>query len=373
MPHLCLLRLISTQQLLRLGRQPRQLLADRHQAYCCCCCCCLIHKAELGGALAHLAGWLASIGVDKQCCQTLVVVGDRQQAHFRLRWRLVIYACVWAVLLRMAVQGSASINVPQFGSRFAVQKTSAAVLTLRVQSRSIQAHQSVLVLDLQSNPPPTLVNTHTHKHQQQQLRVMLLTRVLQRGVTLSPATAALLPTCATAAAAWLSTSSSLLQQQNPQLMRLKQQPSDNSRNGDQQHSGYLWTYLGAGGAAAAAAGWAAYAYSNSSSVSAPPISPMRLAHASPCAQAAVGAAACAAPLLHLQHALNPTPAQLQGIAAALEAEADTLGPELAVALWGLAMFGAVLPQQQLARLAAAAIDQMPQLPVYEAILAGEGV
>lgn len=84
----------------------------------------------------------------------------------------------------------------------------------------------------------------------------------------------------------------------------------------------------------------------------------------------MGAAACAAPLLHLQHALNPTPAQLQGIAAALESEADALGPELAVALWGLAMFGAVLPQQQLARLAAAAIEQMPQLPVYEAILAG---
>lgn len=202
---------------------------------------------------------------------------------------------------------------------------------------------------------------------------MLLTRVLQytRGVTLHLSPAAALPTCGTAAA-WLSTSSSLLQQQNPQLMRLTQQPSDNS-NGDQQRSASLWTYLGAGGAAAAAAGWAAYAYSNSSSVSAPPISPMRLARASPRAQAAVGAAACAAPLLHLQHTLNPTPAQLQGIAAALEAEADALGPELAVALWGLAMFGAVLPQQQLARLAAAAIEQMPQLPVYEAILAGAGV
>jgi hypothetical protein len=196
---------------------------------------------------------------------------------------------------------------------------------------------------------------------------MLLARVLQRGVTRH------LPfpcsSTAGAAAAWLSTSPSLLQQQNPQLMRLKQQPRDNnSSNGDQQRSSSL--YLGIGGAAAAAAGWAAYAYSNSSSVSAPPIDPMRLAHASPRAQAAVGAAACTAPLLHLQHALNPTPAQLQGIAAALESEAVALGPELAVALWGLAMFGAVLPQQQLTSLAAAAIEQIPQLPVYEAILAG---
>jgi hypothetical protein len=150
-------------------------------------------------------------------------------------------------------------------------------------------------------------------------------------------------------------------------MRVKQ--AEGQQSTDQQQQTSLWTYLGAGGAAAAA-GSAAWTYSNSSSTSAAPIDPMRLAHAPPRAQAAVGAA-CAGPLLHLQHALNPTPAQLQGIAAALAAEAASLGPELVTGLWGLAMFGAVLPQQQLARLAGSVIEQIPQLPVYEAIVAGE--
>jgi hypothetical protein len=148
-------------------------------------------------------------------------------------------------------------------------------------------------------------------------------------------------------------------------MRVKQ--AEGQHNTDQQQTS-SWTYLAAGGAAAAA-GLAAWTYSNSSSSSAAPIDPMRLAHAPPRAQAAVGAA-CAGPLLHLQHALNPTPAQLQGIAAALGADSASLGPELVTGLWGLAMFGAVLPQQQLARLAGDVMEQIPHLPVYEAIVAG---
>lgn len=151
-------------------------------------------------------------------------------------------------------------------------------------------------------------------------------------------------------------------------MRVAQQQHNGQNGSDQQSPGSLWTYLGAGGAAAAA-GWAAWSYSNSSSSTSAQIDPMQLARASPRAQAAV-AAACAGPLLHLQHAVNPTPAQLQGIAAALEAEAAALGPELATGLWGLAMLGADLPQQQLDRLATAALQQMQALPVYEAIVTG---
>lgn len=150
-------------------------------------------------------------------------------------------------------------------------------------------------------------------------------------------------------------------------MRVQQQQSQNGEDPNGQKS--IWAYLGAGGAAAAA--WAAWNYNNSNSSSIPSIDPMRIAHAPPRAQAAV-AAACAGPLLHLQHALNPTPAQLQGIAAALESEAAVLGPELATGLWGLAMFGAVLPEQQLTRLAGAATEQIPQLPVYDAVIAGRG-
>lgn len=174
--------------------------------------------------------------------------------------------------------------------------------------------------------------------------------------------AATLPTCLSC----LSTSPTLLQQPNPQLMRVQQQQSQNSQDQTQQKP--IWPFLGAGGAAAAA-GWAAWSYSNSNSSSIPSIDPMRIAHASPRAQVAV-AAACSGPLLHLQHARNPTTAQLQGIAAALESEAAAVGPELATGLWGLAMFGAVLPEQQLARLAGAAAEQIQELPVYEAIIAG---
>lgn len=159
--------------------------------------------------------------------------------------------------------------------------------------------------------------------------------------------------------------SSALRQGNPQLMRVKQ-PQGQDGHGQQGETPWL-KYLGAGGAAAAA-GWAAWSYnSNRSSLDATFSDPRRLATASPRGQAAV-AAACTAPLLHLQHGLNPTPAQLQGIAAALDAEADALGPELATGLWGLAMFGAVLPQQQLARLAEVVVQQLAQLPLYEAII-----
>lgn len=176
----------------------------------------------------------------------------------------------------------------------------------------------------------------------------------------SAATAA--PSCQACVA-----TSAALRQGNPQLMRVKQ---PQGQNGDGQQGETPWLkYLGAGGAAAAA-GWAAWSYSsNRSSLDATFSDPRRLAAASPRGQAAVSAS-CTAPLLHLQHGLNPTPAQLQGIAAALDAEADALGPELATGLWGLAMFGAVLPQQQLARLADAVMQQMAQLPVYEAIISG---
>lgn len=172
-----------------------------------------------------------------------------------------------------------------------------------------------------------------------------------------------LPTCLPC----LSTSSAA-QQQHPQLMRVAQQESHGSSDPEQQQRPF-WVYLGAG-AAATAAGWTAWSYNNRDISSAPPLSPMQLAHASPRAQAAV-AACCAGPLLHLMHGLNPTPAQLQGLAAALEADSAALGPELGTGIWGLAMLGAAIPQQQLARLAGAAQQQMQQLPVYDAILTGK--
>jgi hypothetical protein len=108
---------------------------------------------------------------------------------------------------------------------------------------------------------------------------------------------------------------------------------------------------------------------------------------------AAAAGALVAPLLHLLHGLQPTPAQLQGIAAALHAEVPgSLGDkELADGLWGLAMLGAgtllaggssggaqqPLPQQQqqqqhVASLVAAAVDRLAQMPAYEAIVTGAG-
>lgn len=152
-------------------------------------------------------------------------------------------------------------------------------------------------------------------------------------------------------------------------MRLQQQPRGDGGTPPQRP---WWHIAGAAGAAAAAAGWAAWSYNDSqNSLNAAFSDPTYLASASPRAQAAV-AASCAAPLLHLQHGLNPTPQQLSGLASALEADAAALGPELATGLWGLAMLGAVVPQQQLARLAEVVAEQMPQMPVYEAILSGKG-
>lgn len=159
------------------------------------------------------------------------------------------------------------------------------------------------------------------------------------------------------------------QQQYPQLMKVAQQQSNG--NSDQQQQRPLWAYLGAG-AAATAAGWTAWTYFNSNITSAAPIGPMQLVHASQRGRAAV-AACFSGPLLHLLHGLKPTPAQLQGLAAALEAEAASLGPELVTGLWGLAMLGATIPQQQLTRLADAALQHMQQLPVYEAITTGKQV
>lgn len=181
---------------------------------------------------------------------------------------------------------------------------------------------------------------------------------------LSRCSAAALPACTSC----ISTSAAS-QQQYPQLMRVAQQQSNGSSDQQQQRS--LWAYLGTG-AAATAAGWTAWNYVNSTTTSAAPIDPMQLMHASQRGQAAV-AACCAGPLLHLLHGLNPTPAQLQGLAAALESEAASLGPELVTGLWGLAMLGAAIPQQQLARLADAALQHMQQLPVYEAITTGATV
>ena len=192
----------------------------------------------------------------------------------------------------------------------------------------------------------------------QLLRALRQQQVLTKCISLPalPTSLACISTC----------SSSLQQHQNPQLMRVQQQQS--SQSSQDQHTSSLWKYLGAGGAAVAA-GCAAWSYSNSSNGVVSQIDPMQLSRASPRGQAAV-AAACAGPLLHLQHAANPTPAQLQGIAAALADDVAAIGPELSTGLWGLAMFGADLPPQQLDRLAGAAMQQMETLPVYEAIVTG---
>lgn len=146
MPHLCLLRLICTQELLRLGRQPRQLLADRHQVLDCCCC--LINKAELGGALGHLAGGLASIGVDQQCRQALVVVCDRQHAHRGCggwRFLIVIYACVWACCCSVG------------RAVFCLQSMVHNLPTFR---RSNQLRRFCLGFSVPDHPLPSLDNPH---------------------------------------------------------------------------------------------------------------------------------------------------------------------------------------------------------------------
>jgi hypothetical protein len=72
----------------------------------------------------------------------------------------------------------------------------------------------------------------------------------------------------------------------------------------------------------------------------------------------------------LLHGTSPTASQLQEITVLVTQEASLLTPwELVNSLWGLAMFGADLSQQQMQALAAAAASQMHHMTVYHAVVA----
>jgi hypothetical protein len=78
----------------------------------------------------------------------------------------------------------------------------------------------------------------------------------------------------------------------------------------------------------------------------------------------------AGPLISLLHGTSPTHAQLQEMTASVTQDVSLLTPwELVNSLWGLAMFGAELSQQQTQALAAAAASQMQHMTAYQAIVA----
>ncbi|KAF6263251.1 hypothetical protein COO60DRAFT_486797 [Scenedesmus sp. NREL 46B-D3] len=155
------------------------------------------------------------------------------------------------------------------------------------------------------------------------------------------------------------------------LMRMQQQQQD--QQGSSHSSRSPWVKLLAGGAAAAAAaGWAVWSENDAEMRAQALAEESSRAGLSRCSGATQGAvASCyAGPLVALLHGTWPTQAQLQEMTASVTQDALLLTPwELVNSLWGLAMFGAELSQQQMQALAAAAASQMGHMTAYQAIVA----